>query len=109
MTIVNKWVLSTFEFSYTNTLLLWQNAATIVMLQVLSGQKLIRLEAFEIEKARRLLPLSLAYTANVFCALTALSLTSVPVYNALKRTTPLTTMAVDYILRGVRFSWQVQV
>lgn len=108
-TVVNKWILSSWGFSYTNTLLFFQNISSLFFLVTLKELHFIQLANFDKRIARRLIPLSLAYTANVFCGLSALRLTSVPVYNVIKRMTPVPAMLMDTFLRGVHFSRNVQV
>ena len=54
--------------------------------------------------AVEMLPVMLMFSANLWAGMSALQLSSVPVYQTLKRMTPLPAMALDFVLRGKRFS-----
>jgi solute carrier family 35 protein len=57
--------------------------------------------------ALAMLPVMLMCVANLWAGMSALSLSSVPVYQTLKRMTPLPAMALDCLLRGKTFSSSV--
>ena len=59
------------------------------------------------ELAVVLMPVMLMCVANLWAGMSALRLSSVPVYQTLKRMTPLPAMALDACLRGKRFSLAV--
>ena len=59
---------------------------------------------WERDLAVTLLPTCLMCIANLWAGMSALRVSSVPVYQTLKRMTPLPAMALDAMLRGKRFS-----
>ena len=99
MVAVNKAVVSNYKFSFTCFLLLLQSTATLVIAQFLGLRP-----KFNLQIARKLVPLSLIYLANVTVGLLAVRLLSIPVYTVIKRLTPLPTLILDYALRSKRQS-----
>jgi solute carrier family 35 len=95
MVAVNKAVVSNYKFSFTCFLLLLQSTATLVIAQCLGSRP-----KFSLLLAKKLLPLSLIYLANVTVGLIAVRLLSIPVYTVIKRLTPLPTLILDYVLRS---------
>ena len=80
-----------------------------IALEALKRRGIIDVPTWSPTAAKILVPLALFYLGNVASALTALRLTSVPVYNVLKRVSPLPVMLIDWVLRGQGFSFNVQV
>jgi solute carrier family 35 protein len=95
MVAVNKAVVSNYKFSFTCFLLLLQSTATLVIAQFLGLRP-----KFNLLLAKKLVPLSLIYLANVSVGLLAVQLLSIPVYTVIKRLTPLPTLILDYVLRS---------
>ena len=129
-TLANKALLTSWGFELVFTLLFLQNLLTVVVVFALKVIPIKRRRsssdgtlggggggyfgaaiAHELDFALWDQPLAVAMTpvmimciANLVCGLSALRLSSVPVYQTLKRMTPLPAMALDYVLRGRRFS-----
>lgn len=117
-TLANKALLSSWHFDFISALLLLQNALTVVVVVALrrpciapaAGTALAREFDFPLwsyDAAVAMLPVMFVCIANLVCGMLALQLSSVPVYQTLKRMTPLPAMALDYLLRGKRFSTPV--
>eukprot|EP01013_Petalomonas_cantuscygni_P001647 TRINITY_DN11679_c0_g1_i1.p1 TRINITY_DN11679_c0_g1~~TRINITY_DN11679_c0_g1_i1.p1 ORF type:complete len:473 (-),score=68.68 TRINITY_DN11679_c0_g1_i1:32-1450(-) len=114
MTLVNKHLFASWEFSYTFTILFAQMFATLLILPCLHFTGIVHIPVvatfvsapFDLAKRREFFsmfrvcaPIAFFYLLNVACALTALRLTSVPVYNVIKRCAPLPTLIFDFFLR----------
>jgi len=111
-TLANKALLSTWDFGYVFTLLFLQNVLTVL---VVGAVKLLvprpspgsDFPLWDGATAVAMMPVMVFFCANLFCGMSALQLSSVPVYQTLKRMTPLPAMALDRCLRGKRFSLPV--
>lgn len=97
-TTCNKLLLDHFNFN--SLVLLLQSLLIVVFIHFAYPSS----ASFDIGIALSLLPLVFFYIANVYVALNALRMTSLPVYNAVKRCAPLPVMFFDFILRGKRHS-----
>ena len=95
MVAVNKVVVSNYQFSNTCFLLILQSVATLGIAEVIQVKP-----KFNLDTAKKLLPLSLIYLVNVCFGLLAVRLLSIPVYTVIKRLTPLPTLVLDYIMRS---------
>lgn len=73
---------------YSNTLLTLQMVASVAM--VYSGKylKILNLRPLQLSSARSLFPIVFFYNANVAFALAGLQVLNIPIFNALKRLTP---------------------
>ncbi|KAK7410326.1 hypothetical protein VNO78_01030 [Psophocarpus tetragonolobus] len=87
MVFINKAVL--MQYAYSMTLLTLQQLATSLLIHF--GRKMGCTKARELNMttAKRLLPLSIFYNANVAFALASLKGVNIPMYIAIKRLTPL--------------------
>lgn len=87
MVFINKAVL--MQYAYSMTLLTLQQLATTLLIHF--GRKMGYMKARELDMtmAKRLLPLSIFYNANVAFALASLKGVNIPMYIAIKRLTPL--------------------
>ena len=110
-TIANKSVLSTWNFDFLCTIMFAQNALTVVVLcaavllaRFSSNCPSLSFPLLDRQLCLTLLPVSFFYIINVLCGLGALKHTSVPVYQTLKRMSPLPAMVLERLLRGKRFS-----
>eukprot|EP01012_Entosiphon_sulcatum_P040370 TRINITY_DN54015_c0_g1_i1.p2 TRINITY_DN54015_c0_g1~~TRINITY_DN54015_c0_g1_i1.p2 ORF type:complete len:334 (+),score=65.92 TRINITY_DN54015_c0_g1_i1:118-1119(+) len=108
MTVTNKWLVSRWGFNYNSTILLGQMVVSVLALLAMRARRVTDFPKFDRTLCWHLLPLSAFYVGNTFFALTALRLTSVPVYNVLKRMLPLPTMVFDWLLRDKSFSFVVK-
>ena len=96
-TLSNKALLSSWQFDCVFSLLLLQNVLTVLLLHVASRTRhrnALRLN-FAVEPSswvRLVAPVSVISLLNVLCGLWALKLSSVPIYQTLKRMSPLPAM-----------------
>lgn len=97
MNFVNKAAL--MHFSLANSVLLLQMLAAVAIVQPLRWAGVLHFPAVSVAKARRLAPVTILYTANVCFALLGLSNLNIPMYNALKRLTPVMVLAVKASLQ----------
>ena len=65
-----------------------QLATTVVALQAAASAGLVRLPSLTAVRAKQLLPVSLCYALHAALVLYSLVFLNVPMYNTLKRTTP---------------------
>lgn len=129
-TLANKALLSSWGFGLVFSLLFMQNFLTVAVVAVVrpwvrsrcGGDPKAGILAagatnrwhdefsfplWDRELAVVLMPVMLMCVANLWAGMSALRLSSVPVYQTLKRMTPLPAMALDACLRGKRFSLAV--
>ena len=128
-TLANKALLTSYSFDYVLSLLLMQNVLTVVVVSVAhiavhgrggSGSgggggaaaaaatsalaEQLSFPLWNTRTAMAMLPVMVMCSANLWAGMSALRLSSVPVYQTLKRMTPLPAMALDYLLRGKTFT-----
>ena len=113
-TLSNKALLSSWQFDCIFSLLLLQNALTALLLHLAAQTRYrqpLRLNfALDGESAFRLVaPVSVLSLLNVLCGMWALKLSSVPIYQTLKRMSPLPAMLLDALLRRKAFSLRIRV
>jgi len=114
-TLANKALLTSWSFGLVWTLIFMQNVLTVVVVTAMKYLPLGRgavadeldFPLWDRALAVVMTPVMLMCIANLFCGMSALRLSSVPVYQTLKRMTPLPAMALDCLLRGRRFSMPV--
>ena len=123
-TLANKALLTSWGFGLVFSLLMLQNLLTVLVVGALKlgGGGALRLDGVPREGGMRselahalefplwerglavaMTPVMLVCIANLVCGMSALRLSSVPVYQTLKRMTPLPAMALDCALRGKTF------
>ena len=114
-TLGNKAVLSTWTFDFLAFMLFTQNIFTVAVVYVCRSAlgPAAAGGAFDFPLAdrtvaRMMLPVAIICLLNVLCGLGALTLSSVPVYQTLKRMSPLPAMIFDAVLRRKRFSLAVR-
>ena len=76
-------------FPLASTQLALQMGASLLIIQILSVFGLVSLSPWNWKRARQLLPITLLYTANTGFALAGLKSLNIPMYNALKRLSPI--------------------
>ena len=111
-TLANKALLSTWGFEEVFSLLFAQNLLIVVCLVPFADGHRAGTQPFGLadpKLAKSMLPVSVLCLANVWCGLSALRLSSVPVYQTLKRMSPLPAMGLDALLRNKRFSVPVRI
>lgn len=119
-TLANKALLSSWYFGLVLSLLFLQNLLTVIVVVVLKvllppsssvpTSALARELAFPLwsrAHASEMAPVMLVCSLNLWAGMHALSLSSVPVYQTLKRMTPLPAMVLEATLRGKTFSTRV--
>ncbi|CAI5525038.1 unnamed protein product [Closterium sp. Naga37s-1] len=94
MVFLNKGVLTYYKFSMT--LLALQMIATTALIYGCGKLEWIAMRPFSLSTARRLLPLSFFYNANVAFALASLQGVNIPMYIALKRLTPMAVLITGF-------------
>lgn len=87
MVFINKAVL--MQYAYSMTLLTLQQAATTLLIHFGRVMGYTKFKDMNMATAKKLLPVSVFYNANVAFALASLKGVNIPMYIALKRLTPL--------------------
>ncbi|CAA7398687.1 unnamed protein product [Spirodela intermedia] len=105
MVFINKAIL--MQYPYSMTLLTLQQVATASLIQFGRGSGYAKARGFSLDTAKKLLPLSLFYNANVSFALASLKGVNIPMYIALKRLTPLAVLVAGFFSGKGRPSTQV--
>ena len=112
-TLSNKALLSSWQFDCIFSLLLLQNALTALLLHLAAQTRYrqpLRLNfALDRSAFRLVAPVSVLSLLNVLCGMWALKLSSVPIYQTLKRMSPLPAMLLDALLRRKAFSVRIRV
>ncbi|CAI5514770.1 unnamed protein product [Closterium sp. Naga37s-1] len=105
MVFLNKGVLTYYKFSMT--LLALQMIATTALIYGCGKLEWITMRPFSLSTARRLLPLSFFYNANVAFALASLQGVNIPMYIALKRLTPMAVLITGFFTGKAKQPLQV--
>ncbi|KAE8687434.1 glycosyl transferase family 2 family protein [Hibiscus syriacus] len=94
MVFINKAII--MQYAHSMTLLTFQQLATSLLIHF--GRKLgyTKAKGVDITTAKRLLPVSLFYNANVAFALASLKGVNIPMYIAIKRLTPLAVLIAGF-------------
>ncbi|KAF3782635.1 putative UDP-sugar transporter [Nymphaea thermarum] len=94
MVFINKAVL--MKYVHSMTLLTLQQLATTLLIHFGRVYGYTKARSIESKTAKKLLPLSLFYNANVAFALASLKGVNIPMYIALKRLTPLAVLVAGF-------------
>ncbi|CAN6460179.1 unnamed protein product [Victoria cruziana] len=94
MVFINKAVL--MQYVHSMTLLTLQQLATTLLIHFGRVYGYTKARGIESKTAKKLLPLSLFYNANVAFALASLKGVNIPMYIALKRLTPLAVLVAGF-------------
>ncbi|XP_028164969.1 UDP-sugar transporter UST74c [Ostrinia nubilalis] len=108
ITVVNKTVLTTYEFPSYQALGLGQMVATISVLWCGRYMSVVHFPPLDSGIARRIWPLPLIYLGNMATGLGGTKELSLPMFTALRRFSILMTMLGERFVLGVRASWPVQ-
>ncbi|KAG9456024.1 hypothetical protein H6P81_000532 [Aristolochia fimbriata] len=94
MVFINKAVL--MQYSYSMTLLTLQQLSTALLIHFGRVSGYTKVQDLNWTTAKKLLPVSLFYNANVAFALASLKGVNIPMYIALKRLTPLAVLVAGF-------------
>jgi len=95
MTFVNKYTMQVFPLS--NIVMIMQMLATWMILQPL--RPILGFRPFSLARARQFLYITVMYTASTAFALIGLKTLNVPMYNVIKRLTPMIVLVFKAIVR----------
>ncbi|CAM6128595.1 unnamed protein product [Calypogeia fissa] len=96
MGFINKGILQLWP--YSNTLLTLQMLASIAIIYSGKYMGLLTVQPLNLKSAKNLLPVVFFYNANVGFALAGLQALNIPVFNALKRLTPVLVVGAKYLI-----------
>jgi len=96
MNFLNKAIV--MDFRYPNLVLLIQMFVTLVVIEFLCFFRVIELPALSMARSHLLLPVVLLYNANVAFGLMSLGNLNIPMYNTLKRLTPVVVLATRTVM-----------
>ncbi|KAG6585412.1 UDP-galactose/UDP-glucose transporter 7, partial [Cucurbita argyrosperma subsp. sororia] len=105
MVFLNKAVL--MQYSHSMTLLTLQQLATTLLIHFGRSMGYTKSKGLDMQTARRILPVSLFYNANVAFALASLKGVNIPMYIAIKRLTPLAVLIAGFFSGKARPTTQV--
>ncbi|KAK1269158.1 hypothetical protein QJS04_geneDACA013833 [Acorus gramineus] len=105
MVFINKAVL--MEYRHSMTLLTLQQLATTLLIHFSRVMGYTKSKDVNMTTAKKLLPVSIFYNANVAFALASLKGVNIPMYIALKRLTPLAVLVAGFFMGKGRPSLQV--
>ncbi|KAL5559408.1 hypothetical protein UlMin_035619 [Ulmus minor] len=105
MVFINKAVL--MQYSHSMTLLTVQQLATALLIHFGRRSGYTKAKGLEMSTAKKLLPVSLFYNANVAFALASLKGVNIPMYIAIKRLTPLAVLIAGFFSGKGRPTMQV--
>ncbi|KAL4603305.1 UDP-galactose/UDP-glucose transporter 7 [Castanea sativa] len=94
MVFINKAIL--MQYAHSMTLLTLQQMATAMLIHFGRRMGYTKAKALDMATARKLLPISLFYNANVAFALASLKGVNIPMYIAIKRLTPLAVLIAGF-------------
>uniref|UniRef100_A0A1J3K4L3 Putative UDP-sugar transporter n=1 Tax=Noccaea caerulescens TaxID=107243 RepID=A0A1J3K4L3_NOCCA len=98
MVFINKAVI--MQYPHSMTLLTLQQLATSLLIHFGRRMGYTRAKGIDLATAKKLLPVSIFYNANVAFALASLKGVNIPMYIAIKRLTPLAVLIAGYLFGG---------
>ncbi|ELR25548.1 uncharacterized protein ACA1_296460 [Acanthamoeba castellanii str. Neff] len=105
--VVNKAVLSSWSFQFPLTMIASQMAISFLLLWVLKQCELIQYDDWSLATAKKVWPMALAHVGNVLLGLAALNLVDIPMFGALRRTSVIFVLAMEYLVLSKTASLQV--
>lgn len=108
ITVINKTVLTSFNFPSFQVLALGQMVATVLVLFGAKKLKIVDFPALERSTFGKIWPLPLIYIGNMLFGLGGTKELSLPMFTALRRFSILMTMIAELYILGVRPSFSVQ-
>lgn len=109
ITVVNKTVLTTYEFPSFLVLSLGQLIASVVVLSLGKQMNLISYPSFHFDIPKKIFPLPLIFLGNMMFGLGGTQALSLPMFAALRRFSILMTMLLEMKLLQIRPSFAVQI
>jgi len=100
ITLFNKMVLSGYKFQYPNVMTLCQQKKKKKMLFTMRALGLAQFPGFDYQTAQQVLPLTLSFLGMVLTGLTSLGHLTVPMFDALRRSTTLITLLGQWYFLG---------
>ncbi|XP_076169909.1 UDP-sugar transporter UST74c isoform X1 [Ptiloglossa arizonensis] len=108
ITVVNKTVLTTFEFPSFQMLGVGQMLSTIVVLYAAKKLRYIEFSNLEVATFAKIWPLPIIFIGNMIFGLGGTKQLSLPMFTALRRFSILMTMFAEYYILGVKARVSVQ-
>ncbi|KAG7211122.1 hypothetical protein KM043_010448 [Ampulex compressa] len=108
ITVVNKTVLTSFDFPSFQVLGIGQMLATIVVLFAAKKLRYVEFPNLETSTFRKIWPLPLIYIGNMIFGLGGTKQLSLPMFTALRRFSILMTMIAEYYILGVKARVPIQ-
>lgn len=108
ITVINKTVLTTYNFPSFQVLGIGQMIATIAVLCVAKKLRYVEFPDLEIGTFRKIWPLPMIYIGNMIFGLGGTKQLSLPMFTALRRFSILMTMIAEYYILGVHANRSVQ-
>lgn len=108
ITVVNKTVLTTFDFPSFQVLGIGQMLATIMVLFIAKALGYIDFPGLERSTFKKIFPLPLIYICNMIFGLGGTKQLSLPMFTVLRRFSILMTMIGEYYILGVKARTSVQ-
>ncbi|EFA00399.1 UDP-sugar transporter UST74c-like Protein [Tribolium castaneum] len=108
ITVVNKTVLTTYQFPSFQVLGIGQMIATILVLLIAKKSRVVTFPSFELNTFGKIFPLPLIYIGNMIFGLGGTKQLSLPMFTALRRFSILLTMILELYILGIRPSFSVQ-
>ncbi|KAK4277070.1 hypothetical protein QN277_015124 [Acacia crassicarpa] len=105
MVFINKAIV--MQYAHSMTLLTLQQLATAILVHFSRGTGYTKARGIDLSTAKKLLPVSLFYNANVAFALASLKGVNIPMYIAIKRLTPLAVLVAGCFMGKKRPTTQV--
>ncbi|EFJ44434.1 hypothetical protein VOLCADRAFT_64922, partial [Volvox carteri f. nagariensis] len=93
---VNKYAVQVLPLPVT--ILLIQTLTTAVLLQAMAAMQMIRVPSIRAIRVQQLAPLSICYSVHAVLVLYSLAFLSIPMYNTLKRLTPVMVLATKAVM-----------
>jgi len=108
ITLFNKMVLSGYSFQFPNIMTLCQMSFSLFMLFTMRMLGLAQFSGFEVATAQQVMPLTLSFLGMVLTGLTSLGHLTVPMFDALRRSTTLITLFFQWYFLGQKSSTGVR-
>lgn len=108
ITVINKNVLTSYQFPSFQVLGLGQMAATLIVLFTAKKLRIVSFPDFDLNTFGKIWPLPVIYIGNMLFGLGGTKELSLPMFTALRRFSILMTMIAELYILGVRPTFSVQ-